>query len=89
MVLPIDNSTDPPFRDLTVMEVEANFGALSTMTPSSAHDALSSLCAPHWVRVEQSDLVLRELAKKAGILQDLDALTDFGIETFYVPSGRP
>lgn len=84
MGYPIDNSTDPPLRDICIHEVEEECGPFSKMSKRRALDVLYAFCAPHWLRVDKSDLVLKALITRAGISNDLDALANFGLEEFYV-----
>jgi hypothetical protein len=84
MIYPIDNSTDPPFRDITKAAIEDEFGKMSNMTPRDAIDVLGALAAPHWLCSDESEAVKKELATRAEILNDLDALENFRLEDLFV-----
>lgn len=80
-MMPMDNSTDPPFRDLTLENLENNFGELSNMMPDAALNALSEVVhSPPWMRVEDSENVLRTLIGVAGLWSDKATLADLGLE---------
>jgi hypothetical protein len=84
MLYPTDNSTDPPFRYITKAEIEDAFGEMSKMMPGDARDVLYALCATHWLSSTESEAVQKELAIRAGILDDLDELTNLGLEELFV-----
>jgi hypothetical protein len=84
MIYPIDNSTDPPFRYITKAAIEDEFGKMSKMTPRDAIDVLGALAAPHWLCSDESEAVKKELATRAKILNDLEALENFGLEDLLV-----
>jgi hypothetical protein len=82
-MMPIDCSTDPPLRDLTLDSVVAEFGPVSSMAPNRAYDVLCEInSSPPWMRRENSGDVIMLLIKQANILNDLDELTNLGLEDF-------
>lgn len=84
MVYPMDNSTDPPFRYITKIEIENEFGKIAKMTRRDAADVLGALGAPHWLSSDESGVVKKTLAAQAGILNDLHALENFGLEDLFI-----
>ena len=85
-MMPMDNSTDPPFRDLTFVNVEDAFGALSDMRPDTAKNVLEEVvCSPPWMRRDESDEVLKALITRANLWQDEYELANLGLEDL-VPS---
>lgn len=80
-MMPMDNSTDPPFRDLTLENLKNDFGELSNMTPGVAFEVLSEVVhSPPWMRVGESEYVLRQLIGVAGLWSDKATLADLGLE---------
>jgi hypothetical protein len=84
-MMPMDNSTDPPFRDLTSDNVEGEYGAIERMSSTRAYDVLCAVIrSPPWMHCESSDNVLRQLIVRAKLTNDVDVLTDLGLENFVV-----
>ncbi|MDC1213880.1 hypothetical protein N8000_05335 [Rhodospirillales bacterium] len=80
-MMPMDNSTDPPFRDLTFENVEDAFGRLSDMRPDTAKNVLEEVvCSPPWMRRDESDDVLKALITQANLWQDEFELVNLGLE---------
>ena len=83
MIMPMDNSTDPPLRYLTHEEVEEEYGKIANMTTRQAYDVLSNIGGSDWIKTEESAAVLRLLIEKANITNDLDELTYLALEEYY------
>lgn len=79
--MPMDNSTDPAFRDLTLENVEADFGSIEGYDAQKAYDVLTEvISSPPWMRREESNSVLIKLIHLADIQNDPDELANLGLE---------
>jgi hypothetical protein len=74
MIMPMDNSTDPPLRHISEATVEDELGSLEGMSKQHALDVLSKSCASHWIMDDQSEAVIKSLIYRAQIQQDLATL---------------
>ncbi len=83
MAYPMDNSTDPPIRNITETEIENVFGSISKMNRSTALDVLYAIQGqPHWMRTDASGLVLQKLVRLAGLKIADREVDDLGLEDF-------
>jgi len=77
----MDNSTDPPLRDLTKENVELEFGRFEEFTKTKAYDVLSEvLQSPPWMKREESNAALRELVGLADLWHDEGELYSLGLD---------
>ena len=80
-MMPMDNSTDPPLRDLTKENVELEFGSFKEFSKAKAYDVLAEvLSSPPWMRRDESNAVLRELVGLADLWADEDELYSLGLD---------
>ena len=80
-MMPMDNSTDPPLRDLTKENVEVAYGDVAGFSKAKAYDVLVEvLSSPPWMKRDESDTILRELVGLADLWSDKDELYSLGLE---------
>ena len=86
MVFGMDNSTDPPFKDITFREVQSEYGPINKLTSQEAYNVLVDiLMAEHWLDADETESVKKALATQAEILNNYEKLSFLDLEDLYAP----